>query len=133
MKQSIAVTDTELSVLKLLWANEGMTSRQIVDQLYPTGTASDVGTVHSMLQRLEAKKLVARDRDRHPHLFSPKLSQSEVAGQQLQILAHKLSNGSMFPFLTHLVESNSLNTNEIKALRDLIDSHKGTKPGRKKS
>jgi predicted transcriptional regulator len=74
MKHLAGITDTELSVLKQLWANDSLTSRQLVDELYPTGTASDVGTVHSMLQRLEAKKLVTRDRSRHPHVFSAAVS-----------------------------------------------------------
>ena len=132
MKHSTGITDTELSVLKQLWGNESLTSRQLVDELYPTGTASDVGTVHSMLQRLEAKKLVARDRSRHPHVFSAAVSQSEVAGQQLHTLAEKLSDGSLFPFLMHLVETKSLSADELTSLRKLIDEHKVPAAKRKK-
>lgn len=131
MKHPTGITDTELSVLKQLWANGSLTSRQLVDELYPAGTASDVGTVHSMLQRLEAKKLVNRDRSRHPHVFSAAVSQSAVAGQQLHTLADKISDGSLFPFLTHLVETKSLSEEELSSLRKLIDEHKA--PKRKKS
>ncbi len=133
MKAPSRITDTELTVLKQLWARGALTSRQLVDELYPMGTASDVGTVHSMLQRLEAKKLVVRDRSRHPHVFSAMVSQSDVAGQQLNTLAQKLSDGSLFPFLTHLVESKSMSAEELSSLRKLIDEHKVPASKRKKS
>ncbi|MEQ1827914.1 MAG: BlaI/MecI/CopY family transcriptional regulator [Pirellula sp.] len=124
MKPIQSVTDTELSVLKLLWEHGPLTSRQLVDQLYPNGTASDVGTIHSMLQRLEKKKIVVRDRNQHPHLFRANVSQAEMAGTQLRNLADKLSDGSLFPLLTHLVESKSLSANELDSLRKLIDEQK---------
>jgi predicted transcriptional regulator len=133
MKPPSGITDTELDVLKQLWAVGAQTSRQLVDALYPSGTASDVGTIHSMLQRLEAKKLVDRDRSRHPHLFSAAVSQSKVAGQQLRTLAEKLSDGSLFPFLTHLVETKSLSDDELSSLRKLIDEHRVSNVKRKKS
>jgi BlaI family penicillinase repressor len=133
MKAPNGITDTELTVLKKLWSKGPLTSRQLVEELYPTGTASDVGTVHSMLQRLEAKELVDRNRSRHPHLFSASVSQSDVAGQQLTTLAQKLSDGSLFPFLTHLVETKSLSAEELSSLRKLIDEHQVPSSKKKKS
>ena len=47
-----------------------LTARQIAEVLYPECTSSDIGTVHSMLKRLEQKKLVRRSRRTHPHRFS---------------------------------------------------------------
>ncbi len=56
------VTDAELGVLKMLWDAESLTSREIREKLYPEGTPSDYGTVQKLLERLESKGLIARDR-----------------------------------------------------------------------
>ena len=74
-----------------------------------------------MLQRLELKKLVQRDRSAHPHVFSACADRSSVAGQELEAMADKLAGGSLAPFLTHLVQSDQLTKTEIDELREMLD------------
>ena len=56
------VTDTEWSVLQLLWDRGPCTVRQLADVLYPRGGPSEYATVHKLLERLEAKGYVRRER-----------------------------------------------------------------------
>ena len=123
MKKPQSITDTELAVLKLLWEQGPLAARAITEVIYPQCSASDVGTVHSMLQRLEAKKLVQRNRGSHPHIFSATVSRTDVAGQQLEQMAEKLADGSMVPFLAHLVQAGRLTQDELDELRALLDEH----------
>lgn len=120
MKPIKTITDAELTVLRWFWEHGAATARTVAQDLYPECTASDLATVHSLLQRLEAKKLVARDRSQHVHTFSAAASQSEVAGRELQALADKLASGSLSPFLTHLVEGAKLTNKELDELRALL-------------
>ena len=115
------ITDTELNVLNSLWAEEPLSAKEITARLYPSCTESDLGTVHSMLQRLEKKGCVTRDRSSRPHQFSTTVSQSDVAGSQLQDLASRVTGGSLSAFLTHLVEADSVSDDELKEIRRLID------------
>jgi len=119
-----SITDTELAVLKFLWDHGSATAKEIVVRLYPRCTASDVGTVHSMLQRLESKKFIHRDRSAHAHSFSAAVSQSEMAGLQLEEMANKLSDGSVSPFLTHLVEGDRLSRKDLDELHKLLKRHR---------
>ena len=130
MKASKSITDTELAVLKLLWARGSSTAKEITEELYPDCTASDVGTVHSMLQRLESKEFVRRDRSSHAHRFSAALSHTEMVGLQLEEIADKLSDGSYVPFVTHLVEENRLDQDDLDKLRTLLDRHKSKRTKR---
>lgn len=116
------VTDAELAVLKLLWDHAPQTARELTERLYPRCAASDVGTVQKLLQRLESKELVIRDRSSHTHEFSAALSQATLAGRQLEGLADRLADGSMTPFLMHLVQSKRLTKRERDALRKLFDT-----------
>jgi predicted transcriptional regulator len=117
-----------MAVLKLLWDRGPSTARAVTQVLYPKCRESDLGTVHSMLQRLEAKKLVARDRSSHAHVFTAAASRTEVAGKQLEAMADKLADGSMAPFLIHLVEAGRLTEEEVESIRNLLEDH-STKKG----
>ena len=56
------VTDTELAVLRLLWKTDDATIRELTDALYPDGGHSHYATVQSLLDRLQAKGFVERER-----------------------------------------------------------------------
>ncbi len=115
------VTDAELAVLKLLWEQEPRTAREFAETLYGSSAASEIGTVQKLLQRLEAKRLVKRDRRSYAHRFSPTITRSAYAGQQLEQMADSLTNGSVAPFITHLVRSKRLSKEERDAIRRLLD------------
>src|SRR3954452_8874815 len=114
-------TDAELAILKLLWDGEPLTARAICDQIYPSGTPSDQATVQKLLQRLEQKRLVARDRRSFAHLFRPTVSREELAGDQLEALADKLTDGSLIPFILHAVGSKQLTVEERSEIRRLLN------------
>ncbi len=120
-------SDAELAVLRLLWKEESLTAREIREVLYPSGTSSDHGTVQKLLQRLEQKGLISRDNSSFVHVFRAKVSQSEMAGQQLETLAEKLTEGSLVPFIMHAVGSRKLTPQERKEIRQLLDRNKSPK------
>ncbi len=115
------VTDAELAVLKLLWRTPCLTAREITKKLYKGTTSSEIGTVQKLLQRLEAKRLVERNRRTHAHLFSATVSQTEFAGRQLEQMAEKLADGSLVPFIMHLVRAKRLSEREKCEIRQLLE------------
>jgi predicted transcriptional regulator len=118
------VTDAELAILKLLWEAESLTSKDIRQQLYPHGTSSDHGTVQKLLERLETKRLISRDRSAFVHVFRAKVSRAAVVGQQLESLADKLTDGSLTPFIMHAVSSKKLSPQEREAIQQLLNRRK---------
>src|SRR5437868_12123913 len=97
------VTDAELAVLQALWDRDAATIRQLTDVLYPEGTAAHYATVQKLLERLEAKACVVRDRTPWPHVFAPAVTRDALIGLRLRTMAEKLCGGSLTPLLTHLV------------------------------
>ena len=114
------VTDAELAVLKLLWQDEPLTARRIQERLYPAGTTSDLATVQKLLQRLETKHLVSRDRSGFAHLFRARVTQDVLIGRQLEVLAEKLSDGSMVPLIIEAVSRRKLTSRERKEILELL-------------
>ncbi len=128
------VTDAELAVLQLLWDGGPATIRQLTDVLYPGGGAAQYGTVQKLLDRLEAKGCVRRDRTPAAHTFAAAIEREDLIGRRLQDMAEKLCGGSLTPLLTHLVRTRRLSARERQELRDLIDElgpkNKGPKGSR---
>ena len=77
--------------------------------------------MQKLIQRLERKGYVRRDRSQYAHRFSAKVSQASVAGSQLEALARKVADGSLVPFISHLVEAKRLSEEEKEAIRRLLE------------
>jgi predicted transcriptional regulator len=115
------VTDTELAILQVLWDQGPATIRRLTDFLYPGGGTASYATVQKLLERLEAKGCVRRDRNTAAHTFVAGVGRDELIGRRLQAVAEQMCGGSLTPLLTHLVRARRLNARERRELRCLID------------
>lgn len=128
------VTQAEQSVLEALWTMETATIRQLTDELYPSGTASNFSTVQKLLERLEAKGFVKRRRSGSVYVFRPLVDRQELIGRRLKAVAESLCDGSLTPLLEHLIEAHELTPDDRRSLQELIDQwaeKKGAKGKRK--
>jgi BlaI family transcriptional regulator, penicillinase repressor len=116
-----SLANAELAVMNLLWEQDRLTSRVIREKLYGGSTKAQHGTVQRLLQRLEDKGVVERDRTLPVHLFSARISRQAYAGSRLESLAEKLTGGSLAPLITHLMEEKRISPAEIERLRRILD------------
>lgn len=117
------VSSTELQLLDELWKESPRTIRELCDSIYGDTSTSFYATVQSLLDRLEKKGWVLRDRSSFKHTFSPIKQRSEFIGQQIQGVADSVCGGSVAALLGHLAEGDSLSTTERKQLRKLIEGN----------
>ena len=114
------VTDAELAVPQALWERGEATIRQLTDVLYPGGSAAQYATVQKLLERLEGKGCVRRDRRPWPHVFSALLDREGLIGRRLRAVAEQLCGGSLTPLLTHLLDVERLSRKERQELRAFL-------------
>jgi BlaI family penicillinase repressor len=119
------VTDAELALMRHLWDSGAATIRQLTDGLYPGGGTSQYATVQKLLERLEDKGYVRRDRRSNVHVFEPAVGRDDLIGRRLHNIADKLCDGSLTPLLTHLVRANTLSAADRQSLRKLINDLDG--------
>ena len=119
------VTEAELAIMQLLWDRSARTVREIAETLYGDFGPSQNATVQKLLDRLEQKVCVQRDRGTWPHTYDAVLQRSDLITRQLQETADKLCDGSLTPLLTHLVKTKTLSKDERKSLRNLLDDLDG--------
>ena len=115
------VTEAELALLQALWDHGPATIRQLVERVYQQRGTSVYATVQKLLDRLEAKGCVARDRGGPVHVFRAAIDRDELIGRRLRAVADSLCGGSLSPLLTHLVEGRGLSEKERRELRALVD------------
>ena len=115
------VTETELSILQVLWERDEATTREITDSLYDDVTDPKVSTVQKLVERLEAKGCVARDRSMRAHRFKALVSQEAFLQARLQAMADRICGGSVGPLMSALVKSKGVPKLEREKLRALIE------------
>ncbi len=125
MKKPLGATDAELAVLKVLWARGPLTAKSITESIYPDGARKvrSSAAVHSFLQRLERKGLVARDRSSFVHVFSPTVSQTDILGLELKTLVERLGGDSIAPLIMQLIDQKRLSRKEAAEIRKLLDKY----------
>jgi predicted transcriptional regulator len=114
------VTDAELAVLEVLWDRGPATRRQITDAIYPGGGPAHYTTVQKLLERLQTKRFVNRQRGA-VLTFTAAVGREELISRRLRDVADKLCGGSLTPLLLNLVRAESLTERELQDLQTLIN------------
>ncbi len=116
------VTEGELSILEVLWDQGAPTSREIAAVIYEKVSDSKMASVQKLVERLEAKGFVDRDRSERAHRFRALVSREEFLRHRLQGLADRLCDGAIVPLVTTLLRSKQgLSEQNGEQLRRLID------------
>jgi predicted transcriptional regulator len=115
------VTDGEIGVLNVLWDTRQATIRQVTDAIHGEGTLAQYATVQKLLERLEAKGYVRRDRSRRAHVFHVTIQRDELIGWGLQELANGLSGGSIASLFAELVKPVRLTGSQQESLQALVE------------
>lgn len=115
------LANAELAVMQLLWEQGCLTARHIREQLYSGSAKAQHGTIQRLLLRLEEKGFVERDRSLPVHRFSALKSRETYASGQLEAIADKLTDGSLAPLITHLIEQKKISRAEVERLRAILN------------
>ena len=97
------------------------TSREITAAVHEEVTDPKMASVQKLIERLEAKGCVRRDRSERAHRFRPLVSHEQFLRSRLQALADRLCEGTLVPLVTTLLRSQRLPKKEREQLRKLVD------------
>lgn len=116
------VADAELAVLEVLWSRSRATVKEIAAVVYRNDQSfSKYQSVQKLLERLEKKGCVKRDRSTTAHTFAPTVEREEIIGHRLKEVAKQLCGGSLTPLLMHLAGQTRLKPGERAELQKLIN------------
>lgn len=119
--------DSELEVMKALWASGPDTTRaQLEQSLEPLGLASN--TINTYLTRLQEKGFVSAKRDGKLNRYTPLVSQEDYRAFDSRSILSKLYDGSPSKFVAALAKG-GMAKEDVDQLRSLLDELSGGNHG----
>lgn len=125
-KDNEKLGERELDIMQALWQLEKATVTQVQEVLREQGEDIAYTTIQTMLNRLEAKNLVARDNAERTHRYYAILEEPTVTGNALQRLVERFFLGSTEALVTRLVEKD-LTEEQLERIQSLIDKNRKAK------
>ena len=125
-KKNFELGERELDIMQVLWRLGKATVTEVHKELVDQGSNVAYTTVQTMLNRLEAKQLVARDHSERAHKYRPLIKEPAVVGGAIQRLTNRFFEGSPEALATHLIEK-GLSPEQLERIQSLIDAHRHEK------
>jgi predicted transcriptional regulator len=119
--ERVPLSDAELQVLKLLWSAGPSPAGRIRDLMADAGREWAYNTTKTLLDRLEEKGYVSRDRATMPHVFTPVVSPEGLASARLRKVGSDLFDDAGMPLVRALMRTVRLAPDEIAELRASLD------------
>ena len=119
VKKSDKPTATELEILSVIWELDAATVREVHERLNaqkPTGYT----TVLKLLQLMDEKGLVERDKTNRAHVYRAKTKQTETGKQMLGDVLRKVFGGSALKLVQQVLETETTTKEELKEIRRMI-------------
>ncbi len=117
-RRSPTLTEQELEIMKIVWARESATVREVYEALLKTRKVAYT-TVMTMMKILEEKKYLDKTLVDRAYVYRPTQSKKQVIGGMVREFVNRVFNGSAQPLLVHLVEEHKLSPKDLKEISEL--------------
>lgn len=115
------ISNTELSVLKVLWTHGPGTVRDVEVHMPKRRPPLAYNTILTLLSRLRQKGYVVSEQRGQAHVFRPAVTRDEVLGHGLKTLVDRICDGTASPLVHALVKGRTLSADDIAHFRRLLD------------
>ena len=116
-------TDTELAILRVLWARGASTVRQVHEALADTRETGYTTTL-KLMQIMAEKGLVKRNETERSHVYSPVAGPEQTERQLVQDLVDRAFGGSAAQLVLRALSADGTTDAELKEIRKLIDDYR---------
>ncbi|WP_091392150.1 BlaI/MecI/CopY family transcriptional regulator [Arachidicoccus rhizosphaerae] len=118
--QNRKITDSELEILQILWANGPSTVRTIHESL---GTEKQTGytTTLKLMQIMFEKGLLTRDASSRTHIYAAAISEQSGKQQALDKIIDSVFKGSPTKLVMQALGGYQPSTQEIDAIKAYLD------------
>jgi BlaI family transcriptional regulator, penicillinase repressor len=113
-------TEAELEILVILWTRGHSTVREIHDEIGSRRPTAYTTTL-KMLQIMDDKGLVGRDRTNRAHVYQALIEREATERGFAQGLLQTVFGGSVSQLIIRVLESRPSDAEELAAIRRVID------------
>jgi len=119
-RKSVALTDAELRIMRVLWDRERATVGEVVDGIdQPSKPAYN--TILTILKILERKGYVRHEKDGRAFAYLPVVDQSEARQSALSQVLNRFFDNSPRALVLDLLGHERTDADELRRVRELIE------------
>lgn len=117
--KSPTLTEQELEIMKIVWAREVATVRDVYEVLLERRKIAYT-TVMTMMKILEQKKYLLKTQDERAYVYRPAKPKNQVIKGMVREFVNRVFNGSAEPLLVHLIEDRKLSEKDLEEISRMI-------------
>jgi len=119
MTKNVEPTETELTILKILWAKGSCTVREVNDQLNQKKITGYTTTL-KLMQIMHAKGLLTRDESNRQHVYKATVAENNIKQRFLHKLMKNLYQGSASAMVMQIIGNTETTKTELKEIKEYI-------------
>ena len=122
-KISVELTESEWSIIKVVWETEPCTAPAIQERLSKS-TGWHYSTVRTLMDRMVSKGLLSAKKEGKLTIYSSTITRADAQRGELFYALKHAFNGALTPMVQCLLESNDLKADDLAELEAMIKARK---------
>ena len=123
-RKSPTLTEAELRLMEVLWLKGALTVHQVLQGLRGNPSLA-YNSVLTTIRILEKKGYVKHIKDGRAHIYQPMVGREEATRSEVRNLVSRFFGNSHELLMLNLLEDKSLDAEELKRLRALLQEGAG--------
>jgi len=118
-RPSTTLTEAELRIMEVLWAQGAGTVQQVLDWL-PAKPALAYNSVLTTIRILERKGYVEHVKDGRAHVYKPLLERKDATRSEIRHLMSRFFRDSHEELVLNILEDRGLDSEELEQLKKIL-------------
>ena len=119
MRTSHSLGELQLAIMRVLW-EEGEATVSRVHEALPADKSRALTTIATMLTKMEKKGVVKHRTEGRQFVYLPTVSEDAVTRSMVADLTQRLFSGNVTELVSHLLQDQEIDGEELGRLRALI-------------
>ena len=115
--------DTELEIMKVIWANPSPISTNDIKEILERDRPWNIAPLQTLLNRLIERGFLLSGKDGKRKTYIPLVDEESYLAMENKSFLERLNNNSVTKLVASLYNSNSITEDDLEDLRKFISNH----------
>ncbi|HZD60010.1 MAG TPA: BlaI/MecI/CopY family transcriptional regulator [Anaerolineae bacterium] len=115
--------ELEADIMSVVWRLGGASVKDVFEELYPEKRLAYT-TIMTVMSRLANKNVLKQDRTSTAYMYTPNVSQEDMANSMVSQVIDKVLGGSVAPVLSFLLKKSEIDESEIERIKLAVEERK---------
>lgn len=120
MKSLPQISEAEFEIMKVIWDNSPINTKEIVDIVTKSSNWS-MRTIHTLIARLEKKGAIKHKKDGRMYIFLPVVKKEDYIKSESKSFLDKFYNGAVNKMVMNFIENDMFSLEDIQELKNILN------------